>query len=171
MSQPLKKANILVVDDTPINLNLLTEILTNHGYAVSAAKDGQEALTIARSPGQLDLILLDITMPDMDGYEVCSQLKAHQSTREIPVIFISALSDILDKVKAFGVGGVDYFTKPFQMEEVLARVQTHVALQQLQKRPRLGQNIGRVASYPKRIDPIRENGRIRKTSSRGSPRN
>ncbi len=120
------------MDDTPAHLSLLTGILVTKGYAVRAALDGQEALTIAWSPRQLDLILLDITMPDMDGYEVCSQLKAHQSTREIPVIFISALSDILDKAKAFGVGGVDYITKPFQMEEVLARVQTHVALQQLQ---------------------------------------
>ena len=133
MSQPLEKANILVVDDTPANLSLLTKILVAQGYAVSAAKNGEEALAIARSPGELDLILLDITMPDIDGYEVCSQLKADQSTRKIPIIFISVLSDILDKVKAFGVGGVDYIIKPFQIEEVLARVQTHVALQQLQK--------------------------------------
>ena len=132
MRETLVKANILVVDDTLANLCLLKGILTEEGYAVSSAKNGNEALTIAQNQ-KLDLILLDISMPDMDGYEVCSKLKADPNTREIPVIFISALSDILDKVKAFGVGGVDYITKPFQLEEVLARVQTHVALQQLQK--------------------------------------
>lgn len=102
------------MDDTPAHLSLLTGILVTKGYAVRAALDGQEALTIAWSPRQLDLILLDITMPDMDGYEVCSQLKAHQSTREIPVIFISALSDILDKAKAFGVGEWTTSPNPFR---------------------------------------------------------
>ncbi len=132
MRETLIKANILVVDDTLANLCLLKGILTEEGYAVSSAKNGNEALTIAQNQ-KLDLILLDISMPDMDGYEVCRKLKGDPSTSKIPVIFISALSDILDKVKAFGVGGVDYITKPFQLEEVLARVQTHVALQQLQK--------------------------------------
>jgi signal transduction histidine kinase len=126
------KANILVVDDTPANLRLLVGLLTEQGYAVRPARDGFQALSIAQGVG-LDLILLDIQMPQIDGYEVCSKLKANEKTRDIPVIFISALSDVFDKVKAFGVGGVDYITKPFQVEEVLARVETHLAVQKLQK--------------------------------------
>lgn len=125
------QANILVVDDTPANLRLLVGILAEKGYTVRPARDGFQALSIAQNVS-LDLILLDINMPEMDGYEVCSKLKADERTCEIPVIFISALSDVLDKVKAFDVGGVDYITKPFQVEEVLARVETHLALQHLQ---------------------------------------
>ncbi|HEY9608264.1 hybrid sensor histidine kinase/response regulator [Allocoleopsis sp.] len=124
-------ANILVVDDTPANLRLLVGILTEQGYTVRPARDGFQALSIAQGV-PLDLILLDIQMPQIDGYEVCSKLKADERTRHIPVIFISALSDVFDKVRAFGVGGVDYITKPFQVEEVLARVETHLALQHLQ---------------------------------------
>ncbi|MEG3877251.1 response regulator [Microcoleus sp. herbarium7] len=124
-------ANILVVDDTPANLRLLAGILTQQGYNVRPARDGNQALSIAKTVA-LDLILLDINMPVMDGYEVCEKLKADANTRAIPVIFISALSDVLDKIKAFGVGGVDYITKPFQVEEVLARVETHLSLQNLQ---------------------------------------
>lgn len=126
------KANILVVDDTPANLRLLVGILSERGYTVRPARDGSQALSIARGI-PLDLILLDILMPEMNGYEVCSELKADERTRNIPVIFISAISDVLDKVKAFSVGGVDYITKPFQVEEVLVRVETHLALQHLQK--------------------------------------
>src|ERR687886_1993595 len=125
-------ANILVVDDTPANLRLLVGILSEQGYTVRPARDGFQALSIAQGIS-LDLILLDIQMPQIDGYEVCSRLKADERTRHIPVIFISALSDVFDKVKAFGVGGVDYITKPFQVEEVLARVETHLAVQKLQK--------------------------------------
>src|SRR5919202_4085282 len=125
-------ANILVVDDTPANLRLLVGILSEQGYTVRPARDGFQALSIAQGIS-LDLILLDIQMPQIDGYEVCSRLKADERTRHIPVIFISALSDVFDKLKAFGVGGVDYITKPFQVEEVLARVETHLALQHLQK--------------------------------------
>jgi len=124
-------ANILVVDDTLANLQLLVGILTKHGYKVRPAKDGVQALS-ATQIIPVDLILLDINMPEMDGYEVCTKLKSDPKTRHIPVIFISALNDVLDKVKAFGVGGVDYVTKPFQVEEVLARVETHLALQRLQ---------------------------------------
>lgn len=124
-------ANILVVDDTLANLQLLVGILTKHGYKVRPAKDGAQALS-ATQLIPVDLILLDINMPEMDGYEVCTKLKSDPKTRHIPVIFISALNDVLDKVKAFGVGGVDYVTKPFQVEEVLARVETHLALQLLQ---------------------------------------
>ncbi len=126
------KASILVVDDTPANLRLLAGILAEQGYTVQPAREGSQALSIAQGVS-LDLILLDIRMPGMDGYEVCSKLKASEQTRDIPVIFISAINDVLDKVKAFSVGGVDYITKPFQVEEVLARVSTHLALQHLQK--------------------------------------
>jgi two-component system, NtrC family, sensor kinase len=127
------KGNILVVDDNPENLRLLVSILREKGYEVRPVLNGKLALSGAR--GFLpDLILLDIMMPEMDGYEVCSQLKAYEQTKNIPVIFISAINDVLDKVKAFEVGGVDYITKPFQVGEVLARVETHLALQGLQKK-------------------------------------
>src|ERR671933_165430 len=125
------KANILVVDDTVANLRLLVNLLVERGYKVRPASNGPMALSAARTEPP-DLILLDILMPHMDGYEVCEQLKGDESTREIPVIFISAVSEVLDKVKAFTVGGVDYITKPFQVEEVLARVETHLAIQNLQ---------------------------------------
>lgn len=124
---------ILVVDDTPANLKLLTEILTNHGYRVRPASNGRLALksVAAMAP---DLILLDVTMPDMDGYEVCSELKSHENSRSIPVIFISALNDTADKLRGFEAGGIDYITKPFQAAEVLARVETHLSLRRLQKK-------------------------------------
>jgi PleD family two-component response regulator len=125
------KRHILIVDDTANNLRLLSIILTKQGYAVGKALSGQMALRSVRSSPP-DLILLDINMPEMDGYEVCQQLKADDQTKEIPVIFISALDDVLDKVKAFGVGGVDYVTRPFQGEEVLARIKTHLNIQALQ---------------------------------------
>lgn len=124
-------ANILVVDDTRANLRLLVSILSENGYKVRPAPNGQRALAVAMNY-PLDLILLDINMPDMNGYQVCEQLKADERTREIPVIFISALNEVLDKVRGFEVGGVDYITKPFQFEEVLARVKTHLTLRALQ---------------------------------------
>lgn len=126
------KSNILVIDDTPANLRLLVEILKENGYEVRPAPSGESALLAAQGIPP-DLILLDIMMPGMDGYEVCQKLKASERTKDIPVIFISAINEVLDKVKAFAVGGVDYITKPFQVEEVLARVKTHLALQHLQK--------------------------------------
>ena len=126
------KANILVVDDTPANLRLLHEILTGHGYVVRPVPSGKLAISSAKAEIP-DLILLDIRMPDMSGYDVCEQLKADKQIRDVPVIFISALHDVFDKIKAFELGGVDYITKPFQPEEVLARVRTHVTLRQLQK--------------------------------------
>ena len=125
------KANILVVDDTPDNLRLLMGILGEQGYKVRPASDGPYALSTARAAPP-DLILLDIKMPGMDGYAVCEQLKADDLTRDIPVLFISALNEPLDKVKAFETGGVDYVTKPFQVEEVLARVKIHVTNHRLQ---------------------------------------
>ena len=123
--------DILVVDDTLANLRL-PGFLTEQGYKVRGAPNGTLALNAARLAPP-DLILLDINMPDLNGYEVCKQLKANTQTCDIPVIFISALDEVLDKVKAFTIGGVDYITKPIQFEEVLARVQTHLSLRRLQQ--------------------------------------
>src|SRR5688572_4201150 len=124
-------ANILVVDDTPTNLQVLAGMLKDRGYKVRPVPSGKLALLAAgRDPP--DLILLDINMPEMNGYEVCEHLKADDVLKGIPVIFISALTEQLDKVKAFAIGGVDYLTKPFQMEELHARVETHLKLRRLQ---------------------------------------
>src|SRR5881628_344829 len=124
-------ANILVVDDTPANLQVLAGMLKERGYKVRPVPGGKLALLAAqRDPP--DLILLDINMPDMNGYEVCGHLNADERLKGIPVIFISALTEPLDKVKAFATGGVDYITKPFQMEELHARVETHLKLRRLQ---------------------------------------
>jgi signal transduction histidine kinase len=125
-------ADILVVDDTPDNLRLLSTMLTEHGYKVRKVISGQLALRVV-SLAPPDLILLDINMPQMNGYEVCEKLKADPQTSKIPVIFISALDDVWDKVKAFDVGGVDYIGKPFQVEEVLARVRNQLSIRELQK--------------------------------------
>lgn len=125
------KGNILLVDDTPENLHLLTRTLTRQGYQVRGVVSGTMALRTARLAPP-DLILLDIKMPDMSGYEVCQQLKAAETTRDIPIIFLSALDEVLDKVQAFALGGVDYVTKPFEIEEVLARIKTHLALRTAQ---------------------------------------
>lgn len=119
--------SILVVDDTPANLQLLVGMLQECGYAVRPVTNGVRALRAVRSAPP-DLILLDITMPDMDGYEVCRRLKEDPATREIPVLFISALTETEDKLRAFQAGGVDYVSKPFQFEEVEARVRTHLEL-------------------------------------------
>src|SRR3954466_12133371 len=124
-------ASILVVDDTSANLQVLAGMLKDRGYKVRPVPGGKLALQAARRAPP-DLILLDINMPDMNGYEVCEPLKADDRLKGIPVIFISALTEQLDKVKAFAVGGVDYPTKPFQMEELHARVETHVKLRRLQ---------------------------------------
>jgi PleD family two-component response regulator len=125
-------ATIQIVDDKPENLRLLSSVLVKQGYEVRASINGNLALASSRIRPP-DLILLDIMMPEMSGYEVCRQLKADEGTREIPVIFLSALSETLDRVKAFSTGGVDYITKPFQVEEVLARVETHLTIRNLQK--------------------------------------
>jgi putative two-component system response regulator len=123
--------NILIVDDTPANLQILSDMLRERGYKVRPVSSGKLALqaAIASPP---DLILLDITMPELDGYEVCERLKAQDSLKNIPVIFISALHETMDKVRAFSVGGVDYLTKPFQIEEVEARIATHLKLRTCQ---------------------------------------
>ncbi|MFM9962847.1 MAG: PP2C family protein-serine/threonine phosphatase [Planctomycetaceae bacterium] len=126
-----QSASILVVDDTPANLQVLAGMLKDRGYKVRPVPSGKLALQAAqRDPP--DLILLDINMPEMNGYEVCEHLKADETLKGIPIIFISALTEQLDKVKAFSIGGVDYITKPFQMEELHARVETHLRLRRLQ---------------------------------------
>jgi len=127
MTQLTPRPSILIVDDLPNNLRLLSIMLTEKGYQVRKAINGQMALNTVRSLIP-DLILLDINMPDLNGYQVCEQLKADEKTREIPVIFISALDDVLDKVKAFQVGGVDYISKPFQGEEVMARIENQLTI-------------------------------------------
>jgi signal transduction histidine kinase len=124
-------ADILIVDDTPANLQLLGGMLKERGHKVRPVSDGKMALQVAHTAPP-DLILLDINMPGMNGYEVCAQLKRAERTRDVPVIFISALTETLDKVMAFAVGGVDYVTKPFQFEEVDARVACHLSLRRLQ---------------------------------------
>ncbi|MEG4940390.1 adenylate/guanylate cyclase domain-containing protein [Microcoleus sp. F4-D5] len=130
---PATPRDILIVDDMPDNLRLLATMLTAYGYQVRKAINGQLALQGAQiSPP--DLILLDINMPKMNGYEVCENLKLSEKTKDIPIIFISALDDVLEKVKAFQVGGVDYITKPFQVEEVLARVENQLSLRSLQSK-------------------------------------
>lgn len=132
MANLLKSAsetNILIVDDTPDNLRLLTKILESQGYIIRKSLNGRMALQAAyRYPP--DLILLDINMPEMNGYEVCQQLKASKTTDQIPIIFISALDQINDKVQAFELGGQDYITKPFQELEVLMRVKNQLLIKQ-----------------------------------------
>ena len=125
--QPVLKQEILVVDDTPENLNLLSQMLFKAGYQVRAARNGPRALESVQT-ALPDMILLDVMMPDMDGYTVCRYLKEDERTRNIPIIFISALDNIEAKVKAFTAGGVDFISKPLQIQEVLARVRTHLAL-------------------------------------------
>jgi two-component system sensor histidine kinase/response regulator len=120
-------ASILVVDDTPANLQVLVGMLKEHGHRVRPVLDGRLALRAAKAEVP-DLILLDINMPDMNGFEVCEQMKADPKLAETPVIFISGNNETADKVRAFSVGGVDYVTKPFQMAEVEARVATHLEL-------------------------------------------
>lgn len=125
-------ASILVVDDMQANLDMLSDMLKRWGYRVRPAPNGRLALQAARSLPP-DLILLDISMPDMDGFTVCEELKADPQLRDIPVIFLSGHSETLDKVMAFRAGGVDYITKPFQIEEVQSRVETHLKIHRLQK--------------------------------------
>ncbi len=129
---PPKETHILVVDDTPANLRLLSQMLIQNGYKVRVANNGPLAIDSVRT-NPPDLILLDVMMPEMNGYQVCEQIKTDPALRTIPIIFISALDTTEDKVRAFTIGGVDYITKPFHVEEVLARVQTHLSLQFLQK--------------------------------------
>ncbi|MEB3179782.1 MAG: response regulator [Nostocaceae cyanobacterium] len=124
--------NILIVDDTPENLQILSSSLIELGYTVKCVIKSSMALRVAKT-APLDLILLDIIMPEMDGYQVCEQLKSDPETRDIPIIFISGLYDVFDKVKALQLGGVDYITKPFKLEEVIARIENQLTIQRLAK--------------------------------------
>ncbi|MEA5552344.1 diguanylate cyclase [Anabaena cylindrica UHCC 0172] len=130
-SQPENKGNILLVDDIPENLQLLSDLLVKLGYTVRSVTSGRMALKTVKIK-QPDVILLDIKMPEMDGYQVCASLKADEDLRHIPVIFISALDDVFDKVIAFNSGGIDYITKPFQIEEVIARLENQLIIQRQQ---------------------------------------
>src|SRR5690606_19356712 len=119
---------VLIVDDTPANLSVLLECLGRNGYRVLVAEDGEDALEqVAHAPP--DLVLLDVMMPGIDGFETCRRLRANPATRDIPVIFMTALTDTREKLAGFEAGGVDYITKPVQHEEALARVATHLQLQ------------------------------------------
>jgi DNA-binding NtrC family response regulator len=125
-------SRILVVDDTPNNVALLEDMLTARGYQVATASDGEQALARANAEAP-DLVLLDVMMPGPDGFEVCKRLRANGATRDIPVIFLTALDDTFDKVRAFSAGAVDFVTKPFRSEELLARVGTHLALREARR--------------------------------------
>ena len=127
------QTRILVVDDEPVNLHLLVRILSSEGYEVRTASNGEAAIKEAQALPP-DLILLDIMMPGMDGFGVCQRLKEDEDTCDIPLIFISVLDQTEDKLKGFSCGGVDYITKPFQHEEVLSRVRTHLTIRRLQRR-------------------------------------
>jgi CheY-like chemotaxis protein len=126
------KSKVLIVDDTPENIQVLMVTLKDQ-YAIVAAINGEKALKLALSDPQPNVILLDIMMPGMDGFEVCKRLKADPATREIPVIFLSALDDTANKVKGFSLGAVDYISKPFQPEEVRVRVNTHLTVNRLKQ--------------------------------------
>jgi phosphoserine phosphatase RsbU/P len=132
MLQDVKKSKVLIVDDTPENIQVLMETLKDR-YTIVAAINGEKALKLAVAKPQPELILLDIMMPGMDGFEVCRRLKADPQTREIPVIFLSALDDTANKVKGFAEGAVDYISKPFQPEEVHIRVNTHLNMSLLNR--------------------------------------
>src|ERR1700691_4079306 len=139
IAQINRKSHIMAVDDQPANLKLLEELLSQQGYIVRSFPRGRLALeAAARNPP--DLILLDINMPEMNGFKVCELLKSDENLAAIPVIFLSALTDASDKVQAFQCGGVDYVTKPFQVDEVQARVQTHLNMHRLQKELQLHAN-------------------------------
>lgn len=127
-----KTGDILIVDDTPDNLRFLSDLLTKAGYMVRRVLSGELGLEAAQLEPP-DLILLDIRMPGLDGYKVCDRLKSIKHTAQIPVIFLSAMNEELDKVMAFEAGGVDYITKPFQAVEVLARIETHLQLSRLRQ--------------------------------------
>lgn len=146
-------ADILIVDDTPANLDLLSNILKERNYKVRAVPDGQLAIksSLLRPP---DLILLDVTMPGMDGYQVCQRIKSEEKLKDIPILFISALSETDKKIEAFKKGGVDYITKPFQVEEVLARVETHLKIQSLVEEQK--KNIEEINNNYKKLKDLEE---------------
>jgi DNA-binding response OmpR family regulator len=124
-------ATILVIDDQLLNVRVLTHLLTRNNFKVLIAQSGEEALQMIQQQPP-DMILLDVLMPGIDGFETCQRLKADSTTQNIPIIFMTALTDVADKVRAFKLGAVDYITKPFQQEELLARVYTHLTIRRLQ---------------------------------------
>jgi len=152
-----RSAGIMVVDDTHANLQVLAGMLKDRGYKVRPVPSGKLALLAAQHDPP-DLILLDINMPEMNGYEVCERLKADEKLAGIPVLFISALIEQIDKVKAFALGGVDYLTKPFQMEELQARVETHLKLRRLQIE---------LEEYSRRLEMARERIKLDLELARG----
>lgn len=127
MNTPITKQTVLVVDDTPENIQILNGVLRPY-YKVKAAPSGEKALRIAQSESQPDIILLDIMMPEMDGYEVCQKLKSNPITEKIPIIFVTAMSEVEDEKRGLDLGAVDYITKPINPSIVLVRVRTHLAL-------------------------------------------
>jgi diguanylate cyclase (GGDEF)-like protein len=129
----MSAGDVLVVDDNRVNVGLLTGILQKRNYAVRNATDGPQALAVMRAAPP-EIVLLDIRLPGMDGYEICRQMKADPRTKDIPVIFVSALDDGLDKARAFEVGGIDYVAKPFSAAEVVARVENQLKISRLQRR-------------------------------------
>ena len=131
-SEITNAGDVLIVDDVPENLTVLKQMLEEQNYRVRPAINGEIALRAVNSSPP-EIILLDIRMPEMDGYEFCRRLKSVEKTRSIPVIFISALDELNDKVKAFSLGAVDYIAKPLQEEEVIARVKTHLTIRRLQQ--------------------------------------
>ena len=165
-TQTQQVPNILIVDDTPSNLQLLAGMFTRRGCHARTVLGGELALQAARIETP-DLILLDIAMPVMNGYEVCEQLKADAALKDIPVIFISALHETIDKLKAFSVGGVDFVTKPFQFAEVHARVETQLRIRSLQRQ--LSEQNGhleqlvaeRTRDLAKAYERLRESGRLK----------
>ena len=167
---PLPKANIMIIDDTLDNLHLLSKVLGIQGYKVRSVSNGSRALKAARLAPP-DLVLLDVRMPEMNGYEVCKAFKAHERLKDIPVLFLSVLDEAVDKLKGFEVGGVDYITKPFQEQEVLARVETHLTLRKMQQRleeqnSRLQQEI---AERKRAEDELRESEARAKTLANAIP--
>jgi phosphoserine phosphatase RsbU/P len=157
VSEAASGATILVVDDSPVNLRLVVRTLEGRGYRLLAAKNGRAALDIARRV-RPDLILLDVMMPEMDGFEVCRALKGDPDTRDAIVVFLSALGDVTDKVTGLELGASDYITKPIQTEEVIARVANHVARQQLERevrrsRDRLERELASAGEMQRRILP------------------
>ncbi|MGI0487418.1 response regulator [Pantanalinema rosaneae CENA516] len=161
-TSPNSQGDLLIVDDLADNLRVLSNTLSNQGYRVRCVRNGAMALMGVKAAPP-DVILLDIRMPEMDGYEVCRQLKADPHLCEIPIIFLSALDEALDKAKAFEVGGADYITKPFQVEEVLARVQHQLTIQRLRQqvaaqRQQLSQlAVPATSVSPAEVEAIRSN--------------
>jgi DNA-binding response OmpR family regulator len=133
-TQEPQPAVILVVDDKPENIGVLFDFLNENNFEVLVARDGENALELLEYADQLpDLVLLDVMMPGIDGFETCVRIKTTAKTQDIPIIFMTALSDTIDKVKGLSLGAVDYITKPIQQDEVLARINTHLTVRKLQQ--------------------------------------